>query len=156
MCSTPPDVPYKNPDNVEGRGTTPTNLVVSWNPMPEIEHNARHFHYRVYWKRDIVGEEWNIETVNDWRQSNIVIANQPTFKRYRVKVVAYNQAGEANVAAREVTGFSGEDVPLEAPTNFTLVQIVDERSAVLSWNPVSPDSIQGNQLDYLVKPEGAT
>ena len=29
-CSTPPDVPFKNPDNVEGRGTSPDNLVISW------------------------------------------------------------------------------------------------------------------------------
>ncbi|XP_057374261.2 neuroglian-like [Daphnia carinata] len=35
MCTTPPDVPNKNPDNVEDCGTSPTNLVVTWNPMPE-------------------------------------------------------------------------------------------------------------------------
>lgn len=58
-------------------------------------------------------------------------------------MVAFNQIGEANVAAQEVTGYSGEDVPLEAPSNFTLNQIIDERSAILSWNPVSPDSVQG-------------
>ena len=29
-CSTPADVPFKNPDNVEGRGTTPSNLVIYW------------------------------------------------------------------------------------------------------------------------------
>ena len=59
-------------------------------------------------------------------------------------MVAFNQIGEANVAAQEVTGYSGEDVPLEAPSNFTLNQIIDERSAILSWNPVNPDSVQGN------------
>lgn len=58
-------------------------------------------------------------------------------------MVAFNQVGEANVAAQEVTGYSGEDVPLEAPSNFTLNQIIDERSAILSWNPVNPDSVQG-------------
>lgn len=61
--------------------------------------------------------------------------------------MAFNQIGEANVAAQEVTGFSGEDVPLEAPTNFTLNQIIDERSAILSWNPVNPDSVQGKDDD---------
>jgi len=29
-CSTPPDVPFKNPDNIEGRGTAPDNLVITW------------------------------------------------------------------------------------------------------------------------------
>jgi hypothetical protein len=61
-------------------------------------------------------------------------------------VVAFNQIGEANVAAQEVTGYSGEDVPLEAPSNFTLNQIIDERSAILSWNPVNPDSVQGKAI----------
>lgn len=30
VCTTQPDVPYKNPDNVEGKGTDPTNMVISW------------------------------------------------------------------------------------------------------------------------------
>lgn len=30
VCTTLPDVPYKNPDNVEGEGTEPTNMVISW------------------------------------------------------------------------------------------------------------------------------
>lgn len=30
VCTTQPDVPYKNPDNVEAAGTEPSNLVISW------------------------------------------------------------------------------------------------------------------------------
>lgn len=30
VCTTQPDVPYKNPDNVEGKGTEPNNIVISW------------------------------------------------------------------------------------------------------------------------------
>lgn len=30
VCSTQPDVPYKNPDNVEGKGTARDNMVISW------------------------------------------------------------------------------------------------------------------------------
>ena len=30
VCLTPEDVPYKNPDNVEGRGTKSNNLVIYW------------------------------------------------------------------------------------------------------------------------------
>ena len=29
-CLTPEDVPYKNPDNVEGRGTEQGNIVIYW------------------------------------------------------------------------------------------------------------------------------
>merc|ERR1712071_327297 len=152
MCTTPPNVPHKNPDNVQGRGTQPTNLVISWNPMPEIEHNGRGFYYLVYWRRDILGEDWNIEKkITDWKISSVLIPNQPTFKRYRIKVVAFNEIGEANVAALEVAGYSGEDVPLEAPSNFSYTQIIDERSAVLSWNPVNQDSVRGHFKGYKIE-----
>ena len=30
VCLTPEDVPYKNPDNVMGRGHAPNNIVISW------------------------------------------------------------------------------------------------------------------------------
>ena len=30
VCLTPEDVPYKNPDNVMGRGHASNNLVISW------------------------------------------------------------------------------------------------------------------------------
>jgi hypothetical protein len=29
-CSTPEDVPHKNPDNVIGQGDRPDNLVIRW------------------------------------------------------------------------------------------------------------------------------
>ena len=29
-CTTPPNVPYKNPEGVEGKGSTPRNLVIKW------------------------------------------------------------------------------------------------------------------------------
>ena len=85
MCTTPPHVPHKNPDNVQGRGSKPTNLVVSWNPMPEIEHNGPGFYYQVYWKRDIIGDNWNSAKISNWRQSSFLITHQPTFKRYLIK-----------------------------------------------------------------------
>ena len=36
-CLTPEDVPYKNPDNVMGRGTAPNNLVISWTVSLHLE-----------------------------------------------------------------------------------------------------------------------
>lgn len=77
--------------------------------MPEIEHNAPRFHYRIYWKRDIAGEPWNSDDIIDWRKSELIIPNQPTFQPYRIKVIAINEKGEANVAPKEVVGYSGED-----------------------------------------------
>lgn len=77
--------------------------------MPEIEHNAPRFHYRVFWRRDIPGEQWNSDDILDWRKSDFLIPNQPTFQPYRIKVIAINEKGESNVAPTEVVGYSGED-----------------------------------------------
>ena len=41
-------------------------------------------------------------------------------------------------------------VPLQAPTNFTLVQVTASTSALLSWNAVSPDSVRGHFKGYKV------
>lgn len=151
VCTTLEDVPYKNPDNVEGKGTEPNNLVISWTPMPMIEHNAPKFHYRVYYKKDIPGAQWNTEEIVDWKQMQLVIPNQETFQQYRIKVVAINEKGEANVSPKEVIGYSGEDVPLQPPSNFTLVQVTASTSALLSWNPVPLDSVRGHFKGYKIQ-----
>lgn len=109
VCTTLPDVPYKNPDNIMGKGTTPQNLVVTWTSMPQIDHNAPRFMYRVYYKRDIPGERWTIQDINDWRRDSLQVDNQPTYQRYKIKVVAINERGESRATANEVSGYSGED-----------------------------------------------
>lgn len=151
VCTTLPDVPFKNPDKVEGKGSEPNNIIISWTPMPEIEHNAPRFQYRVYWKRNISGEEWNTEDIFDWRKSEFLIRDQPTFQPYKIKVVAINEKGESNVTPIEMIGYSGEDSPLEAPSNFTLVQVNSGTTALLSWNPVSAESVRGHFKGYKIQ-----
>lgn len=134
--------------------------------MPEIEHNAEGFHYKVYWKRRIQGQEWLSEPVHNWRSNNFVIPNQPTFQPYLIKVIAINKRGEANVAAKEVVGYSGEDckfffnfyffililslVPKEAPQNLTLGEVTSATDALLSWLPVRPELVNGHFKGYKV------
>ncbi|KAL4121128.1 hypothetical protein QTP88_013693 [Uroleucon formosanum] len=151
VCTTQPDVPYKNPENVEAAGTTASNLVISWTPMPKIEHNAPGLRYRVYWKQDIPGQVWNSEEITDYTVKELVIDNQPTYQRYKVKVVASNEKGESNVPQKEVIGYSGEDVPVETPQNLTVLNVTGSRSAILSWDPVSPESVKGNFKGYKIQ-----
>lgn len=77
--------------------------------MPQIEHNAPRFSYRVYYRRDIPGEEWISQDITDWRKNNLLVENQPTYQRYKIKVIAINEKGESTATADEVTGYSGED-----------------------------------------------
>lgn len=113
-CTTSESIPHKNPDKVVGRGTQKDNLVISWTPMPRIEHNAPGFFYRVKYKRKDIentAEEtsWITEDIHDWRQGNIVKYGMPVFKPYRIKVEAHNRKGAAHTHAVEVIGYSGED-----------------------------------------------
>lgn len=108
-CSTQPNVPFKNPDNVEGKGNRSDNLIIKWSPMPEIDHNAPQFHYRVSWKRDTAGAEWYKQDIYDWKTGEFLVADTPTFQRYKIRVQAVNEKGESNVAVREIEGYSGED-----------------------------------------------
>jgi neuronal cell adhesion protein len=151
VCETQPDVPYKNPDDVKGEGDRPDNLIITWTPMPKIEHNADKFQYRVFWKRDIPGASYESHDITDWKVKRYVVENQPTFQQYRIKVVAMNWKGEANVAPEEVIGYSGENVPGEAPTNFTLLNIQSPKTALLSWNPVDKKSVHGHLKGYKIK-----
>lgn len=151
VCTTQPDVPYKNPDNVEGKGTDPQNLVITWTVMPQIEHNAPRFMYRVYYKRDIPGLDWTIVDINDWRRNRLEVDNQPTFQRYRIKIVAINEKGECKVAPGEVLGYSGEDVPLQAPGNFTINNVTSSTTALVSWDPVPEESVRGRLMGYKIQ-----
>ncbi|XP_049882057.1 neuroglian-like isoform X1 [Pectinophora gossypiella] len=151
MCTTQPDVPYKNPDNVEGKGTEPNNMIISWSKMPQIEHNGPGFYYLVSWRRNITGQPWQEQQVRDWEQTDLLVPNTPTFVPYKIKVIAVNSKGTSNVAPVEVIGWSGEDTPTEAPTNFTLVQVTTGTTALLSWNPVSPETVRGHFKGYKIQ-----
>ncbi|XP_043273621.1 neuroglian isoform X2 [Venturia canescens] len=151
VCTTQPDVPYKNPGNVMGNGTDPQNIVISWTVMPQIEHNAPKFLYRVTYRRDIPGEPWVQEEIHDWKVHRLQIDNQPTYQRYQIKVVAINEKGESSAVPQVVIGYSGEDQPTQAPNNFTLIKVVSSTSAELSWNPVPESSVRGELRGYRIQ-----
>ncbi|XP_055841448.1 neuroglian-like isoform X2 [Episyrphus balteatus] len=147
-CTTQPDVPYKNPTNVKAEGTDPTNMVISWTPMPEIEHNGPQLHYRVSWKKDTADSEWESKDIFDWKENKVIVNDQPMFQKYLVKVLAINQLGESKIPAKEVIGFSGEGRPLLAPSNFKMMKLTSSTEALLKWDPVSSESLQGHFKGY--------
>ncbi|XP_054168536.1 neuroglian-like isoform X2 [Oppia nitens] len=152
MCSTQEEVPHRNPENVVGRGTAPDNLLIRWTPMSPIEHNGQNFFYKVYWKRnDISNVPWETKIIDNWREASFTIYNQPTFRPYRIKVEAHNRKGQAHIQATEVIGWSGEDKPMQPPMNFRLIEIRDAKSALFSWDPVSPDSVRGHFKGYKIQ-----
>lgn len=63
------------------------------------------------------------------------------------------QAKMVNIKFEIIIGFSLLmifSVPTEAPQNLTVLNVTGSRSAILSWEPVSPESIKGNFKGYKV------
>ncbi|KAG9509224.1 Neuroglian [Fragariocoptes setiger] len=151
VCTTEKAVPYKNPADVKGRGTQPNNLVISWTPMPPSEHHGPNFFYKVYWRRNDIPQEYSSQIIRDWKENKFVVTNQPTYVPYRIKVEAYNQLGQANIAAKEEIGYSGQNVPLQAPKSFHLKRVINPTKAQFAWDPVPPESIRGKFKGYKIQ-----
>lgn len=149
VCTSDKAQPYTNPTDVKGRGTTPSNLVISWTPMDRKYHNAPGFYYKVYWRRDdLPDSEFTTHIVNDWRVSKYEVTNQPTFVPYQIKVEAHNSMGQSTMAPDVVTGYSGQDLPLQEPRNFRLVKLISPSKALFSWDPIPIESVRGRFKGY--------
>lgn len=150
FCQTDPDVPGSNPINVNVAGTTPTNVIISWMPMPPIQHFGPDFHYRIHWKLDSEGVEWNMANVSDWKIGEFTIEHQPTYVQYRVRVKAANYLGESRARVSDVLGYSGEGEPSQFPAEFALVNVMSSTSALLRWNPVPAENLRGSFGGYKI------
>ncbi|XP_064633131.1 neuroglian-like isoform X1 [Lineus longissimus] len=159
QCQTQQGVPSTNPQNVEVEGTTPTNLVIRWTPMPEVEFNAPGFVYKLEWKCQNVecmkndkydGKATIAET---WRKEHIV-NDQLTYMEYKVTVTCENEEGESKETAVPVIGYSGEGIPADRPESFVVdQQSVGATSATLQWQAVRNDTklIKGYFVGYLIQ-----
>lgn len=119
--------------------------------MPPLEHNAPDFRYRVSWRQDSVGEPWQTVEISDWRQQRHLVSEQPIYSSYLVRVEALNELGESVIAAEDVRGWSGEDVPTDAPSKFNVTEILDGHRAIFSWSPVDTRTIRGQFKGYKIE-----
>ncbi|KAM4569311.1 neuronal cell adhesion molecule a isoform 3-T3 [Odontesthes bonariensis] len=143
---TNPAAPDENPSDVQGVGTEPNNLVISWTPLTGFQSNGPGLEYKVLWRQKDVGEEWSSKSVANL--SRFVVSGTPTYVPYEFKVQAFNDYGSGPDAEVKV-GYSGEDVPLSAPDS---VQVMAHNStlAEVHWEPVSSLSVQGKIQGYKV------
>lgn len=59
---------------------------LSFQRMPQIEHNGPGFYYLVSWRRNITGQPWSEQQVTDWQDTEYIVPNTPTFQPYKIKV----------------------------------------------------------------------
>uniref|UniRef100_A0A4W3II53 Neuronal cell adhesion molecule a n=1 Tax=Callorhinchus milii TaxID=7868 RepID=A0A4W3II53_CALMI len=135
-----------NPSNVQGMGTDPNNLVITWKPLKGIQHNGAGLTYKVSWRQKDVDDEWTSVMVAN--VSKYIVSGTPTFSPYDLKVQAFNSLGAAP-EPQAVTGYSGEDLPLLAPTSVRQ-HVVNSTLAKVHWNPVPPESVLGFLKGYKI------
>uniref|UniRef100_A0A3B3BTW1 Neuronal cell adhesion molecule n=1 Tax=Oryzias melastigma TaxID=30732 RepID=A0A3B3BTW1_ORYME len=142
QCGTPDE----NPTGVQGLGTEPNNLIISWKPLTRLQSNGPGLQYKVMYREKKPGSEWI--TTNVANNSRFVVSGTSTFAPYELKVQAVNNYGEGPEPA-VVVGHSGEDVPKSAPTELR-ISAHNSTAAEVQWKTVSNDSIRGFLKGYKV------
>ncbi|XP_072865368.1 neuronal cell adhesion molecule isoform X12 [Chlorocebus sabaeus] len=143
---TKPSEPDKNPTAVEGLGSEPDNLVITWKPLNGFESNGPGLQYKVSWRQKDGDDEWTSVVVAN--VSKYIVSGTPTFVPYLIKVQALNDVGFAPEPA-VVMGHSGEDLPMVAPGNVR-VNVVNSTLAEVHWDPVPLKSIRGHLQGYRI------
>lgn len=78
--------------------------------MLRTEHNGDGFHYLISYKRhDLPDAEEITYKEYDWRQSELKVRDQETYKEYEISVEAVNSIGSAQSELEKKLGYSGED-----------------------------------------------
>ncbi|KAM5204402.1 neuronal cell adhesion molecule isoform 12-T24 [Hipposideros larvatus] len=138
--------PDKNPTTVEGLGSEPDNLVITWKPLNGFESNGPGLQYKVSWRQKDGDDEWTSVVVAN--VSKYIVSGTPTFVPYLIKVQALNDVGFAPEPAA-VMGHSGEDLPMVAPGNVH-VNVLNGTLAEVHWDPVPLKSIRGHLQGYRI------
>ncbi|CAI4221844.1 unnamed protein product [Auanema sp. JU1783] len=154
-CDTDPRQPDRNPIFVGARGASPENIIVNWKPMGREEWNGPDFHYLVKYRPKDSREEFKTIPVRDPFADKVTVnvdeddSDAKPFQPYEIQIQAVNSEGVALVEPQIEEGYTGEGVPSSIPTGFRLVS-TEGTSATFAWNPVDPQSANGNFSGYKV------
>uniref|UniRef100_A0A7N6AYJ0 Neural cell adhesion molecule L1 n=1 Tax=Anabas testudineus TaxID=64144 RepID=A0A7N6AYJ0_ANATE len=149
---TNPAAPDENPSDVQGAGTDPDNLVISWTALTGFQSNGPGLEYKVQWRQKDVEEDWS--SMNVVNASQFVVNGTPTFVPYEIKVQALNDYGNGP-EPKVVTGYSGEDLPLSPPDSMQ-VMVHNSTLAEVHWQPVSASSVRGKLQGYKLQEQVLT
>ncbi|XP_029011414.1 neural cell adhesion molecule L1.2 isoform X2 [Betta splendens] len=140
------EAPDNNPEDVRSESTDPDTLVITWKEMDRKNFNGPDFTYKVMWRR-VVGSG------PDWHQENttappVFVSDVGDFSPFEIKVQAINLMGEGP-EPDPVIGYSGEDVPREAPMDLGVV-LINSTSIKVTWAPVEKGSVRGHLKGYKI------
>uniref|UniRef100_A0A669E305 Neural cell adhesion molecule L1 n=1 Tax=Oreochromis niloticus TaxID=8128 RepID=A0A669E305_ORENI len=144
--NTPAEAPDNNPEDVKSESIEPNTLVITWKKMDKTEVHGPGFKYCVQWRQAVGGGP-------DWHEKNVTeppfrVDNVGNFSAYEIKVQALNEIGRGP-EPDPVIGYSGEDVPLEAPMDVG-VEIINSTTIKVTWAPIDKETVRGHLLGYKI------
>ncbi|XP_054935753.1 contactin-3 isoform X4 [Physeter macrocephalus] len=146
-ATTVPEVP---PSDAGGGGGSRSELVITWDPVPEELQNGEGFGYVVAF-RPVGVTNWIQTVVTSPDTPRYVFRNESIlpFSLYEVKVGVYNNKGEGPFSP-VTTVFSAEEEPTVAPSQVSANSLSSSEIEV-SWNAVPWKLSNGHLLGYEVQ-----
>uniref|UniRef100_A0A674PMU2 Neural cell adhesion molecule L1 n=1 Tax=Takifugu rubripes TaxID=31033 RepID=A0A674PMU2_TAKRU len=144
LYKTPADAPDSNPEDVRSESTDPDTLVITWEEMDKRNFNGPDFKYLVMWRRVVgSGPDWHEEYTI---APPFIVTDVQNFSAFEIKVQAVNKKG-LGPEPDPVIGYSGEDVPLEAPLNLGVL-LENSTTIRVTWAAVDKETVRGHLLGY--------
>ncbi|XP_023403769.2 contactin-6 isoform X3 [Loxodonta africana] len=149
LLRTKASVPVMAPTNINGGGGSRSELVITWESIPEELQNGEGFGYIVMF-RPVGSTTWTKERVLSVESSRFIYRNESIIplSPFEVKVGVYNNEGEGSLSTASIV-YSGEDEPRMAPRG-TSVQSVSASEMEVSWNAIDWNRNTGRVLGYEV------
>ncbi|XDV35441.1 hypothetical protein PO909_005388 [Leuciscus waleckii] len=147
-------VPKVTPANVSGGGGSRSELVITWEPVPEELQNGGGFGYVVAF-RPFGATGWMQAAVPSPEASKYVFKNETIlpFSPFQVKVGVYNNKGEGPFGP-VVTIYSAEEEPGRAPSRLRAKSLsafdIEVSWKALPWS-TSKKRVLGYELRYWEK-----
>ncbi|GAB5568235.1 contactin-4 isoform X1 [Prionailurus iriomotensis] len=149
LLRTKASVPVVAPTNINGGGGSRSELVITWESIPEELQNGEEFGY-IIMLRPVGSTTWTKERVPSVESSRFVYRNESItpLSPFEVKVGVYNNEGEGSLSTVSIV-YSGEDEPQLAPRG-TSVQSFSASEMEVSWNAIAWNRNTGRVLGYEV------
>ncbi|XP_072203186.1 contactin-6 isoform X5 [Excalfactoria chinensis] len=149
LLKTKAAVPTVAPTNISGGGGSRSELVITWEPVPEELQNGEGFGYIVMF-RPLGSTTWTKAAVAPVEASKYVYRNESIapLSPFEVKVGVYNNEGEGTLSSISIV-YSGEDEPQIAPAGTSALSI-SAAEVEVSWQPVAWNRHTGRVLGYEV------
>ncbi|XP_014846851.1 PREDICTED: contactin-4-like isoform X2 [Poecilia mexicana] len=140
-------LPRVTPARVSGGGGGRSELVITWEPVPEEMQGGPGFGYVVAF-RPLGAQGWMQAAVTSPDASRYVFKNEtiPPFSPYQVKVGVYNNKGEGPFSP-VTTIYSAEEEPSRAPVRLR-VRSVSATEVEVTWKPLAWSNSRRRILGY--------